>query len=148
MEIIQLIPSWVWVYGFIALLIVTAASVLVAVGYIGYICVVQPIRSRSSPHLRSGLAEVPDANLSEACRTGDAQFVKTLLSTGANPDESDGSLGITPLMWAAKRGNAEIVGTLLEAGANPLATGPIGTPLTLASQSGEPGSNRAYQAVL
>lgn len=73
-------------------------------------------------------------------RTGDVQKVRSLLATGVNVNELDGS-GATALFVAAKFGRAELVGLLLETGANPLIApkgpfGSLGTPLHVAAKAG------------
>lgn len=56
--------------------------------------------------------------LIHACRTGDTEFVRKLLSTGSRPGIHSPS-GETPLMAACRNANPDLVHTLLRHGADP-----------------------------
>ncbi|KAL5988154.1 hypothetical protein ACLOJK_035917 [Asimina triloba] len=60
--------------------------------------------------------EKMEAQLCEACRSGDVETATGLIASGADVSCFDGR-GLTPLMHAAEQGHASIVKALLEAGA-------------------------------
>lgn len=81
-----------------------------------------------------------------ASRCGQTSIVRTLVSMGANPNETstyyiDGVLmeGTTALIWAAASGEEDVVNTLLKAGADPRAR-------ELRSQDKEPGRDALWAA--
>src|SRR5436190_4832961 len=80
----------------------------------------------------------PLSPLIEAARDGDANDIRKLVATGANPNEPDGQYGWTPLMHAIHRNQIAAVVALLDAGADPNRTSRNGeTPLMMASGYGQ-----------
>lgn len=77
--------------------------------------------SSPQPHQRPSawLGEALIAHLRRAVRKADAQRVKELLDTGANPNWVEEPGVASVLYHAAAKGNLEIVQLLLKAGANP-----------------------------
>ncbi len=70
-------------------------------------------------------ADDPTTPLMRAAVAGNVDEVRSLLRSGADPNEKLGSLGMTALMFAAARGHLDVVKLLLEAGADPNAAGGI-----------------------
>jgi len=63
-------------------------------------------------------SKASDEKLFEAVRAGDAEAIRALVSSGADPD-ARGRDGKTALMIAAEKGRAAALQVLLESGANP-----------------------------
>ena len=78
-----------------------------------------------------------EPEITTAVRHNDLQRVRTLLSEGANLNETDDGAEQTPLMWAVRARNVQIVRTLLEHGARVNMRDDFGnTAMKLALQSG------------
>jgi ankyrin repeat protein len=77
----------------------------------------------------------PDATLADAVVAGDHELARSIVESGADPDEPRRS-GLTPLMRAAARDDAAMVEILLDGGADLEATDPGGlTPAHVAAQA-------------
>ena len=77
-----------------------------------------------------------DDGLAAAVKAGNAAAVRSLLKSGADPDQPDAD-GTTPLAWAANKENLEITEALLAGGAKPDATSRYRvTPLNVAAETG------------
>jgi len=78
-----------------------------------------------------------DAHLIDAALEGDASRARRLLDKGADANTT-GSLGMTPLMFAARGGHADTVTLLLMRGANLQAQSSLGhTALSIAAMEGQ-----------
>ncbi len=89
-------------------------------------------------------AETIEESLLDAAKNGDVEVVRTLLASGADPNEAAGD-GMTALHWAAERGHAHVTLLLLSGGADVEAKTRVGnyTPLHLASRRGSSSIARA-----
>ena len=77
-----------------------------------------------------------DNVLTEAVKSGNAAAVRSLLKSGADPNQPDAG-GTTPLGWAAHKENLEMTELLLAGGAKPDATSRYRvTPLNIAAETG------------
>jgi len=83
-----------------------------------YLAQASPPEPASMDVATSEVPRVSDEALFEAVRSGDAEAVRALVSSGANPD-ARGRDGKTALMLAAEKGRAATVQVLLESGAKP-----------------------------
>jgi hypothetical protein len=83
-----------------------------------------------------GGAASPDTALQKAAREGDLAKLRSLLDSGADPDQRDGN-GNRPLIEAVAAGHLNAVRVLIAAGASPNLTSSGGrTPLTEAAIRG------------
>lgn len=82
------------------------------------------------------LGQAPDTALSKAAGDGDLARLRSLVDSGANPNQRDGN-GNTPLVEAVAAGHAAAARLLIAAGANPNLTSSGGrTPLVEAAIGG------------
>ena len=82
------------------------------------------------------LGQAPDTALPKAAREGDLARLRSLLNSGADPNQRDGD-GNSPLIEAVAAGHASAARALLAAGANPNLTSSGGrTPLLEAAIGG------------
>ena len=90
----------------------------------------------TTAHLHQQVEKFKQTELHSACRVGNVEKVKTLLSDGEDPDVGDCS-NSTPLHVASYKGQEEVVRVLLSHNADKTATDIAGwSPLLLASLKG------------
>ena len=86
------------------------------------------------------LSRPVEAPVADAAQQGDAEAVRSLVSSGADVDAAQGD-GMTGLHWAALHGDVDIARVLVEAGADLEPRTRLGdhSPLHVASKSGQGG---------